>query len=60
ERWFRTLKSEWLRLNEYETPRELREGISQFVELYNNDRLHESLDYETPAKAYFGAFAQAA
>ena len=53
ERWFRTLKSEFLRLEEYETPRELRNIIEKSVRLYNYDRLHESLDYDTPAERYF-------
>ncbi len=60
ERWHRTLKSEWLRWQEYETLRQLRDTIARFVDLYNNDRLHASLDYRTPAEAYFGSLAQAA
>lgn len=60
ERWHRTLKSEWLRWVEYDTPRELRETIARFVDLYNNERLHASLDYRTPAEAYFGAFKEKA
>lgn len=60
ERWWRTLKTEWLRLQEYETPRQLRDCIAQFVDLYNNRRLHESLDYRTPAECYYKPFAQAA
>ena len=60
KRWHRTLKSEWLRWQEYETPRQLRDTIARFVDLYNNDRLHASLDYRTPAEVYFSSFAQAA
>lgn len=60
ERWFRTLKSEFLRLEEYETPRELRKVIERSVELYNNDRLHESLGYDTPAERYFAELPLAA
>lgn len=52
ERWFRTLKSECLRINEYETPAQLRSLIADFVERYNNGRIHESLGYETPAEWY--------
>lgn len=54
ERWWRTLKTEWLRINEYETPRELRECIAEFVGKYNGVRPHQSLDYATPDE-YFAA-----
>lgn len=54
ERWFRTLKSEWLRINEYSTPAELRGLLAEFVDDYNNDRVHQSLGYETPAEWYCG------
>lgn len=60
ERWFRTLKSEWLRLQEYETPRELRDAIARFIDICNNKRLHQSLDHKTPAECYYEPFAQAA
>lgn len=52
ERWFRTLKSGCLRVNEYETPAQLRALIAGFVESYNNGRIHESLGYGTPAGWY--------
>ena len=60
ERWRRTLKTEWLRLQEYETPRQLRDCIARFVDLCNNGRPHESLDYRTPAECCYEAFAMAA
>jgi putative transposase len=52
ERWFRSLKSECLRLGEYETPAELRRLIRDYVDQYNNARRHQSLGYETPAQWY--------
>ena len=48
ERWFRSLKSEWLRTNECSTPLELRRLVAQYVDQYNSTRPHESLGYETP------------
>lgn len=60
ERWFRTLKSERLRNAEYSTPRELEMEIAGFVEYYNNERIHQSLGYETPASWYCGGFLMAA
>lgn len=60
ERWFRSLKSECLYINEYNTPRELKNLIAEYVEDYNNKRLHEALDYATPAECYYAAFGNAA
>jgi len=60
ERWFRTLKTEYVHINAFETPRELRTGITCFIETYNSLRLHESLDYETPKKVWGQAFRNAA
>ena len=57
ERWFRSLKSECIKIEEYETPRELRAIIDRYVRTYNERRLHESLDYETPATWYYSGIA---
>lgn len=56
ERWFRSLKVEYVYINEYGTPRELREGIAQYVAEYNGQRPHQSLDYRTPAAVYANTF----
>ena len=53
ERWNQTLKNRIL-LNNYYLPRELEEQISVFVENYNNNRLHESLNDIRPANVHFG------
>ena len=50
ERRPRSLKSECLRLGEYETPAELRRPIRDYVDRYNNARRHQSLGYEMPAQ----------
>ena len=60
ERWFRTLKSECLRNEEYETPAQLEAIIRRFVDDYNGSRPHQSLDYDTPASWYFTGIAEAA
>jgi len=60
ERWFRTLKTEHLRIIEYTTPRQLRNEIGEFIKKYNELRLHKSLDYITPKECYDAAFRVAA
>ena len=61
ERWFRSSKSECMKIEEYETPRELRGIIGEYIRKYNNRRLHESSDYETTASwCYSGIAAQLA
>ena len=57
ERWFRSLKTEYIYINEYGSPKALRAGIRQYVEDYNGLRPHQSHDYDTPASVYSGKFA---
>jgi putative transposase len=57
ERWFRSLKTEYVYINEYASPRELRNGIKQYIQDYNNIRPHQSWDYETPATVYHSSFS---
>jgi len=52
ERTFRTLKYECIFLNDYVTMGELSQGLKSFVEFFNTDRLHQSLDYQTPDEVY--------
>lgn len=56
ERWFRSLKTEMIYVNEFRSPRELRQGIRQYVHEYNTRRPHEALDYETPEDVYLSCF----
>lgn len=60
ERWFRSLKYDKIYINEYCSPRELRAGISEYIEEYNTLRPHQSLEYATPDEVYAQAFAVAA
>lgn len=41
-------------LNHYYLPWDLEEEIEKFVEYYNNERYHESLDNVPPAAVFFG------
>ncbi len=51
---WRTIKYEEVYLKEYVTPREAREGLTSSLRFYNEQRLHQSLEYRTPAEVYFG------
>ena len=53
ERFWRSIKYEEVYLNEYSSPREARTGIKQYIEFYNDTRLHQSLGYQTPSFVYF-------
>jgi putative transposase len=53
ERWHQTLKNRIL-LENYFLPGDLEAQIEAFVEHYNHQRYHESLNNVTPADAYFG------
>ena len=52
ERWFRSLKCDDIYINEYLTPRELKAGIANYIQEYNYERPHQSLDYDYPADVY--------
>jgi putative transposase len=53
ERWHQTLKNRIL-LENYFLPGDLEAQIGAFIEHYNHQRYHESLNNVTPADAYFG------
>lgn len=48
ERFWRSLKYEEVYLKDYGTPREARQHIRDYMAFYNHERLHQSLDYQTP------------
>jgi putative transposase len=52
ERFFRTLKYDRIYINEYETPRELRSMLNEYMETYNTYRPHSSLGGACPADYY--------
>jgi len=54
ERLWRTVKYEDVYLKRYETVRQVKEGLRAYFDLYNHRRLHQALDYKTPAQLYFG------
>jgi len=53
ERLWRTIKYEEVYLHDYDTPRHAREHLTRYLAFYNNERLHQTLGYRTPAEVYF-------
>ena len=53
ERLWRTVKHEDIYLKGYETVPALAAGLSDYFQLYNFDRPHQSLGYRTPADVHF-------
>jgi putative transposase len=41
--------------NDYASPREARAGLTQYLALYNQERPHQALKYQTPAEVSMGA-----
>lgn len=54
ERLWRTIKYEEVYLHEYGSPKAAREGLEEYMHFYNHQRLHQALNYQTPAEIYFG------
>ena len=52
ERFWRTLKYENSYIYIYETMADARIKIGNFIEFYNHERPHQSLDYQTPDQVY--------
>ncbi len=53
ERLWRTVKYEDIYMNDYQTVPQLRSGLKRYFEFYNQKRLHQSLDYQTPSEVHF-------
>jgi putative transposase len=54
ERLWRSVKYEDVYLRGYESVPDLERGLSAYLRFYNQERLHQSLDYRTPAEVHAG------
>ena len=57
ERLWKTIKYECVYLHDFENPKEARVILAEYIDFYNNRRLHASLAYHTPAEVHFGKVA---
>ena len=48
ESWHHTLKSEMYHRQVFRTDSRLRHALTEFIQFYNNTRLHSSLGYRSP------------
>ena len=53
ERFWRSAKVERIYLNQYNTIKELKEEIIDYMQFYNYRRFHETLEYKKPMNVYF-------
>lgn len=56
ERFWRSLKHERVLLDVFDTVVDLKQSIRGYIYVYNNKRLHQNLDYKTPAEIYEGIY----
>jgi len=52
ERLWRSVKYEEVYLHDYQTPQEAYSGLNRYFRFYNHERIHASLDYQTPTEVY--------
>lgn len=53
ERLWRSVKYEEVYLHDYGCVAEAREGLGRYFTFYNNERIHQALNYKTPREIYF-------
>jgi putative transposase len=60
ERLWRSVKYEEIYLRWHETVPQLSKGLGRYFAFYNEERLHQALDYRTPGQVYREGQSQAA
>jgi len=52
ERLWRSVKYDDIYPNQYACVVDVKDGLTRYFDIYNNRRLHQSLNYQTPAEVY--------
>lgn len=55
ERLWRSVKYEEVYLHDYDTVTDAVSGLSRYFRFYNDERLHQALDYQTPKQVFAAA-----
>ena len=53
ERLWRTIKYEDIFIRDYSSVMELKTGVTRFFKYYNEERIHQSLEYHTRDEVYY-------
>ena len=53
ERFWRSLKYKNVYPSSYDNIKEARKGIGKYIDSYNKNRLHSSINYNTPDEVYY-------
>ena len=53
ERFWRSVKYENVYINDYQGVLEGKQGLGSYMDFYNHTRIHQALDYQTPAEVHF-------
>ena len=53
ERLWRSVKYEEVYLKEYRSVQDANHNLAEYINFYNHERLHQALNYSTPAEVYF-------
>ena len=57
ERFWRTIKREYIYLNPEDNAIDLRKGVARYIDYYNNRRYHQGIEHRIPADRYAAAIA---
>jgi putative transposase len=49
--------TELVYLKDYVSPREARCGLTEHLRFYNEQRVHQALEYRTPVEVYFADYS---
>lgn len=55
ERLWRSVKQECIYRHQFESVKEVKVALKNYFDYYNHKRMHQTLDYRTPAEVYFNA-----
>ena len=53
ERLWRSVKYEEVYLKDYQSVSDAERGLKAYFQFYNQERLHQALDYQTPGQVYY-------